>query len=41
MYYLNDKELRNIVGGFAPFDWISKIYRSIKIRILVKRLFIN
>ena len=41
MYYLNDEELNNIVGGFALFDWINKIYTSIKIRVLVKKLFID
>lgn len=41
MRYLSDDELNNISGGAfsTPFDLMSKIYRTIKIKLLVRKLF--
>lgn len=44
MSYLTNRELTNINGGatfYTPFDWIYKIYRTIKIKLLMRRLFVN
>ena len=44
MFKLVNKELKNIDGGaifYTPFDWIYKIYRTIKIKWLMKKLFVD
>lgn len=44
MFNLTNEELVKIDGGskiYTPIDLIQKIYRTIRIRILMKRLFID
>lgn len=44
MNKLTSKELLNIDGGAIirnPFDWICDIYRTIKIKFLMKKLFVD
>lgn len=44
MSILSDNELINISAGactYTPFDLIFKIYRIIKIRWLMKKVFVN
>lgn len=43
MYNLSNKELSNIYGGSinSTLKFIYKIYRIIKIRLLMKKLFID
>ena len=44
MNILTNKELFNVYGGaviYTPFDWIYNIYRTIRIKLLMKRLFVD
>ena len=44
MNKLTNKELFNVDGGAiirTPFDWICNIYRTIKIKLLMKKLFVD
>jgi bacteriocin-like protein len=44
MKSLTNKELINIAGGAMIdnlFDWIIDVYRTIKIKLLMKKLFID
>ena len=43
MYQLSNKELNNIVGGAinTPFHLIYKIIRTIKIKLLIRKVFID
>lgn len=43
MQTLSNAELKDITGGsiFIRFHLIYKIYRTIKIKLLMKKLFIN
>lgn len=43
MYKLSNQELNNIVGGSitTPFHLLYKIYRTIKIKLLIRKVFID
>lgn len=44
MFKLTNKELKSIDGGaifYTPFDWVYKICRTIKIKWLMKKLFVD
>ena len=44
MFKLPNNELRNIDGGaifYTPFDWLYKVYRTIKIKLLMKKVFVD
>ena len=43
MYKLSNKELKNIVGGgiTTPFHLIYKMIRTIKIKLLMNKVFID
>ena len=44
MNKLTNTELFNVDGGAiirTPFDWICDIYRTIKIKLLMKKLFVD
>lgn len=44
MFKLTSRELKNIDRGaifYTPFNWVYKIYRTIKIKWLIKKLFVD
>ncbi len=44
MNKLTSEELFNVAGGAiirTPFDWIYEIYMTIKIKLLMKKLFVD
>ena len=44
MFKLPNNELRNIDGGaifYTPFDWLYKVYRTIKIKLLMKKVIVD
>lgn len=44
MFNLTNMELFNVDGGtiiYTPFDFVYKIYRTIKIKWLMKKVFVD